>query len=101
MVKLTVRLPDDVVERLRDRSRSARQSVNKVLLETLWRGLGEELPENEGWRSFGELVERPASQRFDAKQWRALVRKAGSAERRRELSAGLLEALDQTREDRI
>jgi hypothetical protein len=69
--KMTVRLPERVVERLRERSQADGVSINEAAVRALESGLGEEAPDAD-WRVLGDLVEVPPRRRLDVEELRAL-----------------------------
>lgn len=70
-IKMTVRLPERVVERLRERSQTDGVSINEAAVRALQSGLGEEVPDTD-WRILGDLVEVPPRHRLDVEELRAL-----------------------------
>jgi len=66
MTKTTLRVPDPVMEALRERSQAEGRSVNDVAVEALQRGLGQDSPES-AVRILGALLAR-AGAPFDAVQ---------------------------------
>jgi len=65
VTKMTVRLPDRVAGRLRDRSDADGLSINETLVRVLERGLDEPSREDEWWRALGDLIEKPPLGRYD------------------------------------
>ena len=64
MTKTTLRLPDPVMDALRERSREEGRSLNDLAVEALLRGLGQPSPDS-AVRILGALLARPATARFD------------------------------------
>ena len=60
MTKTTLRLPEHVMSKLRQRSQIEGRSVNDIAIDALSRGLGEERKED-ALRSLGKLLARPAA----------------------------------------
>ena len=94
MAKTTLRLPENLLEKLRERSREEGRSLNTVTVETLWRGLGQGAPDDVVV-ILGDIVVRPATEKFDPEALEH--RLAGMGREARDLT----EALDWTREDRF
>ena len=69
VTKLTVRLPDEVAQRLRKKSEHEGTSLNEAIVRAVCRELGGEAPD-EWWRVLGDLVERPPAGRFDLEELR-------------------------------
>jgi hypothetical protein len=95
MAKTTLRLPDYLLEKLRERSREEGRSLNTVAVETLWRGLGLEMAPDDVVGILGDIVVRPATKQFDPEPFERHL--AGMRREARDLT----EALDWTREDRF
>jgi plasmid stability protein len=94
MIKTTLRLPDRLVEALRERSRQEGRSLNDVAVEALRRGLGEDTEEDETIAALRDIIDIPAAKRFDAEEHR---RRSADVPRVAEL---LHDALEWTREER-
>ena len=92
MAKMTVRLPDPVLERLRARSRLEGRSLNDATVDAILRGLGEVVTDAP-WRALGQLVQSPPSESFDLD----VIRRARQS--LREAGAGLQKDLDWVRGD--
>ena len=72
MIKTTLRLPEPVAAKLRERSRLEGRSMNDVAIDALARGLGEESPDD-ALRALRSLIVRPATGVFDPEEherWR-------------------------------
>lgn len=95
MTKTTLRLPDYLLEKLRERSREEGRSLNTVAVETLWRGLGLEAATDDVVAILGDMVVRPATKSFDPEALEQHL--AGIRREARDLT----ESLDWTREDRF
>lgn len=95
MAKTTIRLPENLLEKLRERSREEGRSLNTVAVETLWRGLGLEAAPDDVVAILGDIVVRPATKTFDAD---ALEQ---SLARSRREARDLPEALEWMRDDRF
>jgi hypothetical protein len=95
MAKTTLRLPEYLLEKLRERSREEGRSLNTVTVETLRRGLGLETTSSDVVAILGDMVVQPATQKFDPE---ALERRLSGVRRE---ARDLTEALDWTREARI
>ncbi len=96
--KLTVRLPERVVEKLRARSEADGLSLNETVVRALEHGLDHPSSESEGewWRSLGDLVARPPLQPFDPERlrWQQQQQPIGLDDAR-----GVMEELDWVRDD--
>jgi hypothetical protein len=90
MEKATFRLPEWELERMRERSRQERRSLNAVVSDVIARGLGQ-APATPGQTAvvaaLGPLLVRPAQQRYEH-------------EDEEPSTARLTDALDWTRGDR-
>jgi hypothetical protein len=64
VTKLTLRLPDDIAARLRAKTAQEGTSLNDAVVRAVRRDLGDE-PEDEWWRTLGDLLERPPLAKFD------------------------------------
>lgn len=54
---LTVRLPDDVLERLREKARRCGLPVNQVVRQFVENGLSQDAPaENQAWRKYIGII---------------------------------------------
>lgn len=95
MTKTTLRLPDYLLEKLRERGREEGRSLNTVAVETLWRGLGLETAADDVVGLLGDMVVRPATRQFDSE---ALEQRLSGIKRE---ARDLAEALDWTRDDRL
>lgn len=69
MTKTTLRLPEPIMDKLRERSRTEGRSINEVAVEALLRGLGQESPDSVV-RILGALLARPATARYDRQRMR-------------------------------
>jgi hypothetical protein len=75
VTKLTVRIPERVAARLRERSTADGHSLNETLVRALERGLDQPAGEDdEWWRDLGDLIERPVEQRVDPEEIDRLTR---------------------------
>jgi hypothetical protein len=71
--KITLRLPERLVERLREWSQTEGVSVNEAAVRALRRGLGDgDAQPDADWRVLGDLVEVPPAARLDVEELRAL-----------------------------
>jgi hypothetical protein len=95
MAKTTLRLPENLLDKLRERSREEGRSLNTVAVETLWRGLGREAAPGDAVAFLGDIVVRPATNDFDPE---ALERRL---DRTRREARDLTGALEWTRGDRL
>ncbi|MGI8610459.1 MAG: hypothetical protein ACR2MY_14755 [Candidatus Dormibacteria bacterium] len=99
-VKTTIRLPEALARRLRERSAEERRSFNDTAVRVLQAGLGETVAEDEWWRDLGDIVARPPLARFDREAM--LQRRAESQiDISLEDARGLARALEDVREDRF
>jgi hypothetical protein len=81
VTKLTLRLPDDVAARLRAKTAKEGTSLNDAVVRAVRRDLGDE-PEDEWWRTLGDLLERPPLAKFDPealKRFHALLPKTDTS----------------------
>ena len=69
MAKTTLRVPDRVIEALRQRSQEEGRSVNDVAIQALERGLGIEEEPDAWWKSLYPLKFTPPTRKFDAEEW--------------------------------
>ncbi|HEV2126664.1 MAG TPA: Arc family DNA-binding protein [Chloroflexota bacterium] len=99
--KLTVRLPDRVVEKLRARSEADGLSLNETVVRTLEHGLEHPStqPEEEWWRALGDLVARPPLQPFDPESLHRLHQLWQQHPIGRERARGVMDALEWVRSD--
>lgn len=99
--KLTVRLPEHVVKKLRARSEADGLSLNETVVRALEHGLEYSASESdeEWWRSLGDLVVRPPLQSFDPESFHRL----GQLRQQHTIDShdarGVMEALDWVRGD--
>jgi hypothetical protein len=91
-MKTTLRLPDEVLEELRRRSREESRSINATAVDAIRRGLGRPEAPRSAADVLGSFVAQPATAQFDA------------AALRRDLAGvdthGLEEALEWARDER-
>jgi Arc-like DNA binding domain len=91
-MKTTLRLPDEILDELRRRSREEGRSINATAVEAIRRGLGRPQVPHTAANVLGSFVARPATRELDVE---ALRRELADIDTR-----GLEEALEWTREDR-
>lgn len=94
MTKTTLRLPEILLERLRERSREEGLSLNTVAVETLWRGLGLEPALDDVAAILRDMVVHPATRDFDPEVLEQRLSHIGREAR------DLTKGLEWTREDR-
>jgi Arc-like DNA binding domain len=76
MDKATFRIPEPLLDELREKARAESRSLNATALDVLRRGLGKPSPiEAEIREALGSMVARPAVSRFDAIALREQVRR--------------------------
>jgi Arc-like DNA binding domain len=72
LAKATLRLPEPLLEKLRERSRQEGRSLNETAIHVLEQGLGGTV-EDEGWLALGSVLEELPTRRYDAdalrKRW--------------------------------
>ena len=96
MTKLTVRLPERVAARLRERSETEGLSLNETLVRAVERGL-DQPPANEDdewWRELGDLIERPPLKKHDPARLDRMLNGIDKGK------GSILDDLDWTRGDR-
>ena len=76
MTKTTLRLPEPVAAKLRERSRLERRSMNDVAIDALARGLGEESPDD-AMRPLRGMIFRPATHKFDPEEFEEMRQRLG------------------------
>jgi len=69
MVKTTLRVPERVIEALRQRSQEEHRSVNDIAVQALERGLGMEEEADAWWKSLYPLRFTPPTSKFDPEEW--------------------------------
>ena len=98
--KMTLRLPDQVAKDLKALSASEGRSFNETAVRALQRGLGN-TPDEEWWRAFGDLVAVPPTRKgFDLAAMRDR-RKAAGIRFTTADAEGMMQALDELRENRF
>jgi hypothetical protein len=90
LAKTTLRLPEPLMERLRERSRQEGRSVNEMAVLAIERGLGGN-PADEGWLALAPILEEPPTLPYDPDELRQMRARLGPA------TQGLLEDLDWVR----
>jgi hypothetical protein len=90
MSKATVRLPEALMARLRERSRQEGRSLNETAVLAIERGLGG-IGADEGWLALGSVLETPPTRRYNADEVRQVRDRLGPGAR------GLPEDLEWTR----
>ncbi len=93
LAKITLRVPEPLLDRLRELSRKEGRSLNDAAVRALERGLGG-LVHDEGWLALGSLVEVPPSAQHEPDELRRMWSDLGAGAR------GLDEDLDWVRGDR-
>jgi hypothetical protein len=88
--KVTLRIPEHVLERLRERSQAEGRSLNDTAVDTLLAGLGETAA-RQGWRDLGDLVATPPERPYDPAEF-APLREAVTVS-----AAGVMDALQWVR----
>src|SRR5579859_4548564 len=73
MAKTTLRIPDFLLEKLRERSRDEGRSLNAVAVDTLTRGLGLNTGTSGLAEILGDLVARPATKKYDRERVEELL----------------------------
>jgi hypothetical protein len=95
MAKATIRIPDYLLEVLRERSREEERSLNLVTIDVIKRGLGHVESQETVQEILGDLIVKPAIGTFDLQRLREQLAHIDMSQ------WDLQEALDWTREDRI
>jgi plasmid stability protein len=76
--KATFRLPESLLDELRQKARAEGRSLNTTAVDVLRQGLGKPAPMHEEIReALGSMVVRPATKRFDAasfEEWARLLK---------------------------
>jgi hypothetical protein len=93
LAKTTLRIPQPLMSKLRERSREEGRSLNETAVTAIEKGLGEETA-GEGWRVLGSLVEQPSTRCFRRADFEPLWERLGAA------GHGILQDLDWARGDR-
>ncbi len=93
--KLTVRLPETTIEKLREQSRIEGRSLNETVVLAIRRGLGERVSDDEWWRALGPIHGVPPARAYDEEEVERLIAELGPD--RRALARGLMEELDWSR----
>ena len=88
-MKVTLRVPEDLMDRLREKSRVEGRSLNDAAVAALASGLG--AARDDGWRSLGSLVSVPPERAYDPAEFAKLRAATGAC------LSGFMEALDWVR----
>lgn len=101
-LKTTLRLPDRVAKRLKERAARDGRSVNETAVLALERGLDSDAGDSdEWWRALGDLAARPPKKgSFDLEAMRRRRKRLGIAFTRED-AIGAQQALDEIRGDRF
>jgi hypothetical protein len=93
LAKTTLRLPQPLMDELRERSRLEGRSLNETAVHAIERGLGR-LAADEGWLALGAVLEEMPARQYDAAALRRRWSRLGPRSR------GLQDDLDWVRGDR-
>ena len=92
-MKATFRLPEQLLEELRQLSEHEGRSLNATAIDALWRGLGRKVTDQDVSAALGSFVARRATAAYQPEEVAQEVAALGP------IARGLSEALDWTRDE--